>query len=152
MNQLNFNNTINIPTYYSYLGRPSLLDQTWTNLNIKFKSFVIQNPIADHLPTLTIFDIPKIDPIKKKIRFRNYSQNNINHLLQNISLEKQTFLLNKCNCNEIDCMTAEITNWLKQIANKYFPVQTKCLSLNSIKHPWASPIIKKCIKIKHLLF
>ena len=87
MNEYNFVNTIDQPTYYSVIGNPTLLDHTWTNLGRKYLSYVFSTPISDHLPTLTIIE-DEIEKKKLSIIFRDYSINNKNKFLINILMKK----------------------------------------------------------------
>ena len=50
----NFINMIDKPTRVGHTGTFSLLDHIWTNANIQYTSFVFDDKISDHLPTLGI--------------------------------------------------------------------------------------------------
>ena len=150
----NFINTVSLPTYYSYNASPSLLDHTWTNINKTFTSFVFRDIIADHLPTLTIFDTPTdtCTISKRKISFRDFSLNNIRLLQENISREKQNFINNRCRCGSVDCESVELTEWLRHLSNTYTPIKVKQVHSNETDLPWMTRNLKICIKNKHKLF
>ena len=146
-----FLNTIDLPTRYSYAGNPSIIDHTWTNLNLNYTAYVFGCPIADHMPTLTIFEV-KTKNIKTNITFRDFSFDNKNIFLNNIASEKLQFINSIRNLNDPNYVSEKIQSWLLHLVDKYFPTKTKHISKKRLDMPWLTDDIIACIDNKHKLF
>ena len=147
-----FENTVELPKFFSYRGVGSLLDHVWSNLNIKYESFVVESPLADHLPVMTIFDVR--DPKREihTIRFRDYSTASVQRCMSAIQREKELFLRDYVNIDGTEAKAKFLSEFFMKMLDKYFPIKVKKVSGNTLMYPWISEDIKKCIDKKHKLF
>ena len=79
----NYTQLIEHPTYFSHQLNPSILDHVWSNINISSKSYVFSSAISDHIPSITIFDIPAKLPKILQV-FRDFSLKNKQRLEKGI--------------------------------------------------------------------
>lgn len=147
MSMLNFTNFISLPTFVNpQTGIPtSCLDHIWCNALLNNSSFVFREMFSDHLPAAIIFDT-MISMPKTKIKFRNFSKQNINKFLRLIdplltSLNIPTDDIN----NAVDLFIDQV----KLITDACFPIMTKIVSQKRLNFPWMSNQIVKLIRFKH---
>ena len=107
-----FENTITLPTFFSYQGRGSLLDHIWSNMNVKYDSYVVDNPLADHLPVMTIFDIRDSRRLLHTIHFRDYSRGNIERCMSSVKRDKAEFLRSYNNVTGLEARARARSNFL----------------------------------------
>ena len=143
-----FSCSINKPTYFSsVLRRPtSCLDHIWLSIVGDWQSFVISPKLADHFPVSVVFN-SKVNFERKIISFRDYSIGNVDRFLQNIELELSGY--NLLPGNDVNEAFDNLNNKLLYLANKYFPVRQKSLSIGRLSMPWLTSKLLKCIDKKH---
>ena len=147
----NFEQLIQHPTFISYAGNKSLLDHVWSSLAIKSESFVFDVKLADHLPSVTLFDIEsKVNEVK--LKFRDFSMKNKERCLANISIERTRLINQLTNIFDIDRRFEIITRFLENMCKKYFPQKAKTISFRRYTMPWLTSAVIKLINKKHRLF
>ena len=137
-----FVNEITLNTYVSPImnEEKSLLDHVWHNLNRKCESLVIRPALADHLAICSVFDIKMLNrPVK--VKFRNFSDSNVNCFKASLSAERERFLLPLINA---DNHAEYLVKFFNDFLNKYFPIKTKELNDKRMSNR-----IIKCIDKKH---
>ena len=70
-----FRQLVKLPTYYSYDGKPSILDHVWTNVQRMSDCFIFDCPLSDLIPVIACFDILSKFP-DADLYFRNFSLKN----------------------------------------------------------------------------
>ena len=145
-----FFNEIDQSTYVCPINNQnsSCLDHIWHNLKLKACSYIIKPNISDHYAVSTIFDI-KIDNEPRLVKFRDFSDVNINNFNQSISLEFQNFNCPSRNVNEFSDALME---FLKIMNDKYFPVKSKLYTEKRLNSPWITDEVSRCIRKKHEWF
>ena len=146
----NFRQLISFPTFYSHQSNPSTLDHTWTNLDVKTRSYVFKSPLSDHNPTITFFDINR-GKDKLNVWFRDFSLKNILKFVRSLEIEIPKLTENLNNEKSLEGKFVIITKWLEDICNKYFPTKMKIISRKRFSKPWISTEISKLIDKKHRL-
>ena len=145
--QFGYENEIRGATYISAsnLDYSSCLDHCWHNFSYKRKSFIIYPSFADH-NSISVFFSKAILSSPHKIKFRNFSQANIQFFKSNLSREFANFSPPSNNANSY---ANYLSNFLIRLCNRYFPIKTKLITEKKIKSPWINSIIVKCIRKKH---
>ena len=146
----NFTQLITYPTFHSHLNNPSILDHTWTNMNVKTCSFVFKSPLSDHNPTITFFDIHS-GKDKVKLWFRDFSQKQVKKFLNSINHLFPKLVEKISNENSLERKFVIITEWLEKMCNTYFPIRMKIVSRKRFSKPWITSKISKLIDRKHQL-
>ena len=122
MNEFNLINKVDKPTYISISQNPSLLDHIWSNIDLRYMAYVFNNPISDHMPVLSMFDMRNQVTFRHST-FRDYSVRNINTLLIYLEREKYELQLQLRNQDNVDVQSTTIVDWLSNLTNKYFPIK-----------------------------
>lgn len=140
---------INCPTRIAS-NSATVIDHIWTNFTIPFHSYVIESHISDHFPIALILPTTNIND-KVKVKFRNFSQSNVDKFVQ-----EMPHLLQDYQRNIFDPIPAhnvtQFCAWLSSKIDSYFPVSSKDISLLKSNAPWINSELKKLIRKKHLLY
>ena len=147
----NFSQLIKFPTFLSYNLNPSILDHLWSNMDIPSQTFVFKAPIADHIPSITLFEIETKRPLIKQ-RFRDLSQrkkDNFNDKLPYLSMELNTKL---GPIEDLNIRSHTISSWLITTCNQNFPIQQRMVSQKRMDTPWLTTSLVHFINKKHRLF
>jgi hypothetical protein len=138
------------PTHWQAAScfKRGLLDHTWTNMNGRIQSFVIDVQLSDHLPVASFFDVYVHDDIKFKI-FRNITQKCIDNLFAN---KRDLFANFEHTLTDVHVGALSLHNFLVTAADRFFPICKKQVSLKGLSKPWISKRILTCITDKHKLF
>ena len=151
MTSTNFEQLIKFPTYMSNQGNKSLLDHVWCNLGVQSESYVLDVKLADHLPSVTFFDVESnINEVST--RFRNFSNRNKDICLRNISIELRNLVNELSNFTDPTKRFEIIERFLKVMCDRYFPIKKKKISCKRYKAPWLNSRLIKLINKKHKLF
>ena len=142
-----FHNQINLPTYHSPITQTDLscLDHIFHNLNMPCKGFVVEPRLADHYGTCLIIDKVTSFP-NRSIRFRDFSQSNIENFKSNLPLECSNYFPPD---DDVELCAQYLHDYLKSLLEKYFPIRCKTISCKRLNSPWVTKNILKCIKKKH---
>ena len=130
-------------------GRPSLIDNIFTNFLPRAISGILKNKISDHLPVFVNAAHSDVEKIKIKIKFRDFCLNN-----------KQRFATELSQVNWRDFLNEELhnANFNKFIAkfrliyNRCFPIKTKFISDAAKTSPWITRGIIKSTKTKFEMY
>ena len=128
----------------------SLIDHIWTNIPPPIKSFVFDTAITDHFPIACIFQLIAKCNDFIKIKFRDFSQRNIDSFLAQIPVEPT--IPSIINSNNIDNLHRELFSRLEGLLDAFFPIRGKTISLKKLRSPWLSRPILRCIEKKHRLY
>ena len=147
MNSFGFINEVNLPTYVlpSNNRAVSCLDHLWHNLSIERKSFVVYPNIADHFLILVCFKL-KIKNGFTITKFRDFSEDNCSEFRSKIDREFSNFSPSRMNC---DSFCQSLSQFLKKMLNKYFPLKKKKISEKRMMSPWLTRDVMRCIRKKH---
>ena len=149
LSSFNFLPLITIPTRITDHSA-KCLDHIWTNDNSFMFSGSIINEITDHYP---IFAICNKSSNKEIIylTFRNYSDNNTNDFVHNVSLMYDEYF-NLCDNMTVDQRTDFFLDRLWTLYNRHFPKKTKTVSRKKYLKPWIDTDIRRMADYKHDLF
>ena len=128
----------------------------WSNLNFKSKSFVFKSPIADHIPSISAFEINIKLPDQVQ-KFRDFSQTKYNIFYSKI--ESEIFHL-RTSINELTGTGATpiekriefIGKWASKKCNEFFPIMQRTVSQKRFNSPWLTSELIGFINKKHRLF
>ena len=139
---------ITLPTYVkpNESNASSILDQIATNTKLNCRAFVIDNIIADHLPICLCVKKLKSNELID-IKFRDFSQNNINRFFENYNEIFYEMLVNYLNCS-VDIAHQQFEKFCTNTANKFFPICRKKIGKSKINSPWVSKNARKCLKVQ----
>ena len=127
----------------------SLIDHIWTNVSPPTSSYVFDFCITDHSPIATVFQLitdQKLIPLK----FRDFSNENINSFLNEAEAIAQTFTYNED--EDLNALHNSFKNWLEDILNRYFLIRRKYVGKKRMSTPWITKAILRCIDKKHRLY
>ena len=141
-----FTNEITINTYVlpSNNESKSCIDHLWNNLKCTRESYVLMPNIADHFAISCVFSL-YANNLQKLVRFRDYSQVNIDNFQRNADNE---FSMLNIVYNNVETSTLQLINSMKKIQNKYFPIKTKIITNKRSTAPWLTNTLIKCIRKK----
>ena len=126
---------INIITRPNPHGADSLIDHTWTNFGFNFQSGVFNEiPISDHYISFTFLPL-MLDTEKKKISFRDHSEENILKMIAALTNFRYFFPLLTLTLDlnsKFDLFYDEIDRIYKTCC----PIRTKEISSAKFKKPW----------------
>ena len=131
----NLNQLILYPTYYYHMLNPSILDHVWSNLNFTSNSYVFKTPIADHIPSITFFNICTKMPNQILI-FRDFSYQKMTSFYGTIKLSVQELKTSIESINSIEIVNiietklGKLEFWLISICNFYFPICKNAYRIN----------------------
>ena len=147
MNSFGYFNEINLPTYVSPVteSESSCLDHVWHNLSLSRDSYVVVPNVADHNAISVIFHLNLKNKLEI-IKFRNFSDENIDKFRQNVEREFLNFTPISYEPNYF-CIYFE--NFLTNLLNKYFPWKSKQIGIKRLNSPWITNEIISCIRKKH---
>ena len=149
LRSMNFLSVITEPTRFPPGNHqnisPSILDHTWVCKNIISRAGIINIDISDHLPTFIHFNFPISEESLRTIKFRPFTESNLELLTRKIAAADWHSFLNFSNVNEA-CI-AFIT-FLDKIYCESFPVKIKNLSGKRVKNGWMSGKLKRLINLK----
>lgn len=140
-------NEISVPTYInpSTYEDSSCLDHILHNLKLISSSYCLKPNLSDHYAVIVVFDFEiKTKPID--IKFRDYSQRNVNRYLNNVEREFSMFSPNTISVQQ---HALSVLDFLKKLMDKYFPIKHKSISKKRLHTPWLTNDIRKCINKKH---
>ena len=144
--QFGYINVINKPTYFSSILKQdtTCLDHILHNMKLKTNNCILKPKLSDHYAVALISDA-RIDSHFKKIKFRNFCMQNKNRFLACMEDELGRFV----ESNDVDDYADNLFKFSISLLNRYFPFQTKVITEKTLKSPWVTTKIKKCIKKKH---
>ena len=150
LNSFGLVNEINLPTYVSPITEveSSCLDHVYHNLSLSRDIYVVTPNMADHNAVSVIFHLD----IKQKfetVRFRDYSEENLNQFRNNVEGELMHFTPISYDPNYF-CGYFE--DFMMNLLKKYFPWRTKRISYKRLNSPWITNEIIACINKKHAWF
>ena len=137
---------VKLPTYYSYMSNPSILDHIWTNIELESNSFVFQSPISDHIPVITMLNLEAKFP-DVELSFRDFSLKNKLKFLSEIDIKLANlndYLFSYI--HTIDDSFEILSEWLIAACNAYFPIRCKTISNRRFKSPWLTSSLIKLIR------
>ena len=142
---------INIITRPNPHGADSLIDHTWTNFGFKFQSGVFNEIlISDHYISFTFLPLI-LDTEKKKISFRDHSEENILKMIAALTNFRYFFPLLTLTLDlnsKFDLFYDEIDRIYKTCC----PIRTKEISSAKFIKPWITSEILASIRAKYDLF
>lgn len=144
----NFVPHINIPTRIAN-GSITCLDHIYTNIGNVIKSGVIDFGVSDHYGIFCKITSLEDKDIKKKIKFREHSESNIQLFKSELARSLEFFYAYES--LNIDSQFELFYNIIKEKYEKYFPIKTKTISDKNIKKPWINRELKTCLDEKHRL-
>ena len=151
MQSLNYFPLISRPTRFPELnqrGKPSLLDNIYTNCLPNVISGILKFKISDHLPIFILASNFNNDQAKIKIKFRDYSIHNKNMFRS--ELAKLTWT-DEFTDPDVNINTNKFLGIVKSLYSKCFPLMTKMITQKSLKCPWITKGIIKSSKKKFIL-
>ena len=150
--QHNYRQLVQFPTFFSYCSNPSTLDHIWTNIQSTSTCNVFRTPLADHIPSLTCFNIlTRLPDVVHN--FRNFSYENKVTFTENIEEKFYSFteeLFRRI--LRIDTKFDFLSEWLTALCNYFFPIKKKKVSHKRFFSPWITCRILKLIRKKRKLF
>ena len=137
----------------------TLIDHIWVNdissadhSNVKYG--IIVSDLSDHLP---IYLIRKNVPYPQgytKVKFRVFSEENINNFKTEIAAHSDT--LYRILCNDDDCCLNDKVNLYfseyKKIYDAHFPLKNKKIHNKTLSKPWISNDLQRMLKKKNNLY
>ena len=151
MHSFNLVNSINKPTRVTHTSA-TIIDHVWTNAYAKISNNgIIYDFTSDHFPIFCIlqFNIPHDNDSKHKvIKFRNYSEENINSFKNNLNEVDWTLVESIDNPNvAYDNFSSIFYN----VFNKNFPIITKRKHVKPFEKPYIDFELKQLINQKNKL-
>ena len=130
-------------------GKPSLLDNIFSNFLPRAVSGIIKYKISDHLPVFVLAANTESEKVKLKIKFRDFSHMNKEQFALKIGeVNWQEFLNEPTHNPNFNKFIAK----LRLIYNRCFPVKTKLVSDSAKDSPWITKGIIKSSKTKFELY
>lgn len=127
----------------------SLLDHIWANFGQDAEASILDCLPSDHFAVF--FKIKtKIENCILKIKFRDFSQENVDKLNNNLNALFGNYTVD--NDVNVEVEFERFVTYLTEVLNKYFPVRTKQISCKRIKMPWLTTDVIQLINKKHRLF
>lgn len=112
---------------------------------INTESYVISPKLADHFAIACVLD-KTLHFSVKKIKFRNFCYTNKCKFFANIENILSTFVIPMNNVNNA---FKTVETKFKNIANEFFPIKHKSISVKRLSMPWLTSKLIKCINKKH---
>ena len=130
-------------------GKPSLLDNIFTNNLPHAITGIIKYKISDHLPIFALVSQSDVEKFKIKVQFRDFSLRNRTTFLNDLSnIRWEEILIH----NDNNVNKALFIDKLMIEYNKNFPIKTKTVSNKSLHTPWITRGIIKSCKTKFDLY
>ena len=151
MQSFSFVKCIDKPTYFSATQHnlTSCLDHYWHNLGVESNAFILGPPIADHMAIVLLIDAFFDSREGVTVSFRNFSHRNKCRFLDCIGNEINAFSFLT---DDVNMETSRVLDWLKSLADKYFPIKHKTVTGRRSDAPWLTSDIIRCINKKHRWF
>ena len=147
-----FRQLVKLPTYYSYDGKPSILDHIWTNVQGMSDCFIFDCPLSDHIPVIACFDILVRFP-DSELYFRNFSLKHKRKFMEDAdAIFSRLYEFIFCYPHTLNERFRILSDWLIAACNHYFPIMQKTVSYHRYRSPWLTTSIIKLIRKKHRLF
>ena len=145
---MNYFPLISRPTRFPEInqrGRPSLIDNIFTNCLPQVTSGILKFKISDHLPVFALLSNLNNDKTKVKIKFRDFSINNKIKFRNELMKLDWTDILNE---NDVNPNTNKFLHSINTLYNSSFPIKTKMITQKSLQTPWITKGIIKSSKKK----
>ena len=149
MHSHNFQQCITLPTRVTDHSS-SLIDHIWTNSTKEIETYVINYPITDHFPIVGTIKMNAEHSSSSVYTYRKF-----NPLLSDIFISKlidiytNTIQYHNLNIND----AFQYFNYkLISLIQEIFPIIQKSTKFKSIRSPWISRNLLKCIRKKQRLF
>ena len=132
-------------------GNDSCLDHIWSNFGFTFKSGVFNEVIiSDHLIVFAFLPI-EYSTTKKKIMFRDHSENNILKMIDKLTNFRLFFPLLTATL-DLNSKFNLFHDELERIYKACCPIKTKEISASRLKKPWLSHQLIEDIHEKYEIF
>ena len=128
----------------------TLIDHVWDSTDFQSRSVVITDPVADHFPVFTVFNLPFLNPklevtkrminIHRKKRFSDSFDIFLDNYFNRGSFSDPEFALT--------CLMSHLSQNIKNA----FPTKTKSVKPISNKSPWITYELQSLIHKKHMIF
>ena len=145
-----FSQLIDIPTRVSNTCS-TCLDHIYINFPIHCLSGVLDVTVSDHLPIFC--SIPSFfqrESNIQKVRFRDYSDDNILLFTNNLYNELENFHV--FDNFDIDDKFDILNKVIIKLHNRFFPILSKNISAKRLNSPWINDNLLSCIKEKYRLY
>ena len=129
---------------------PSLIDHFWMNRPTRYHSGIILSDLTDHLPIFLSlpYDRDNSDVPNIRIQSRPISDSG----MENFSNYLSNFDWGLVRNSNADEFMKSLIDRLDEIYCRFFPLKVKYVSPRTLTNPWASPRIRKLIRIKSNMF
>ena len=132
-------------------GNDSLLDHTWTNFGFNFESGVFNEIcISDHYISFTFLPLD-LNTERKKISFRDHSEENIKKMIEGLVNFRHFFQLLTLTL-DLNSKFNPFHDEVYRIYNTCCPIKTKEISPHKLKKPWITTEVLANIRHKYDLF
>jgi hypothetical protein len=150
MYEFNMSSSIDKITRFNSINpcNSTIIDHFWSRIPFPYRTYVIETCISDHY-TIALHTELSNESDKITLKFRDFSNTNIQLLLDNLPHFIEQLQLDSLNPNQ--CVPTLI-GWLSRLFKQFFPIKTKTISLRRFKAPWITDELLVCIKKKHKYF